>query len=56
MKVLDSSVMLLFLHDIDGKEYLNMLSKAGETLLIPDSVHRKRDIKDLENFRRNIDI
>jgi len=41
IKILDSSVILLFLHDIGGEECLRMLSTVGETLLIPDSVYEE---------------
>jgi len=41
MKILDSSVVILFLNDIEGEEYFFMLSEIGETLLIPESVYKE---------------
>ncbi len=39
MKILDSSVVILFLNDIDGKEYFTLLSCNKESLHIPTSVY-----------------
>lgn len=39
MKILDSSVIILYLNDIDGKEYFNLLSKNNSHLHIPTSVY-----------------
>ena len=39
MKILDSSVVILFLDDIDEEGCLYMLSEIGEILLLPESVY-----------------
>jgi predicted nucleic acid-binding protein len=41
MKILDSSVIILFLNDIEEEECLHMLSEIGEILLIPESVYEE---------------
>jgi len=41
MKLLDSSVVILFLEDIEGEEYLQKLSEVGENLLVPESVYNE---------------
>ena len=41
MKILDSSVVILFLNDIGGKEYLALLSRNNVNLHIPDSVYNE---------------
>ena len=53
MKILDSSVILLFLHDIGGEECLRMLSTVGKTLLIPDSVYEEV-LDEKRDFSKNI--
>jgi predicted nucleic acid-binding protein len=39
MKILDTSVVILFLNDIDGKQYFALLSKNNHYLHIPVSVY-----------------
>ena len=39
MKILDSSVIILFLNDIEEEKCLHLLSEIGEILLIPESVY-----------------
>ncbi|OPY26818.1 MAG: hypothetical protein A4E28_02291 [Methanocella sp. PtaU1.Bin125] len=39
MKILDTSVVILFLHDIDGKGYFTLLSQNNHHLHIPVSVY-----------------
>lgn len=41
MKLLDSSVIILFLDDVDGEEYLRQLSEIGENLIVLDSVYNE---------------
>lgn len=41
MKLLDSSVIILFLDDVDGEEYLRQLSEIGEKLIILESVYNE---------------
>jgi predicted nucleic acid-binding protein len=41
MKILDSSVIILFLNDIDGKEYFTLLSQNNCHLHIPTSVYNE---------------
>jgi predicted nucleic acid-binding protein len=39
MKILDTSVIILFLNDIDGKQYFSLLSQNNHYLHIPVSVY-----------------
>jgi len=39
MNILDSSVVILFLYDIDAKRYLELLKRDGENFSIPESVY-----------------
>lgn len=41
MKILDSSVFILFLNEIDGKEYFTLLSQNNSHLHIPISVYNE---------------
>ncbi|AFC99394.1 putative nucleic acid-binding protein [Methanocella conradii HZ254] len=52
MKLLDTSVILLFIKDIDGKKYFSALISNGEILKIPPSVYN--EIKDT-NTRTELD-
>ncbi|HII95746.1 MAG TPA: hypothetical protein HA367_08475 [Candidatus Methanofastidiosum sp.] len=46
MKILDSSVFILFLNEIEGLDYFKMLRDSGESLFIPSSVYT--ELKDSE--------
>lgn len=41
MRILDSSVIILFLNNIEGEKYLSMLSEIGEVLVIPEFVYKE---------------
>jgi predicted nucleic acid-binding protein len=41
MRILDSSIIILFLNEIEGGDYLSMLSKSDEELVIPESVYKE---------------
>jgi len=54
MKLLDTSVILLFTKDIDGEQYLNTLILNGEILNIPPSVYN--EINDISSRTKLDDL